>query len=195
MATRIDSLPAGMWSSLMPAAPQKAKRVPYRSYPLSLRKPLGEAINRLESWLVYLKIDGEWHDHLREYRENKVDGVTNPAYIIRMNQRHPGLLAFVEKVDESFYALHNYRPEENLTEGVYKLAQSRNSTNPRPQAQTRDAELKKIGAWLKKKKYQHSTDKTTLRDEAMKFFTCSRTDVTDAARLAKLTRSYSKSPS
>jgi hypothetical protein len=193
MASKSKSLPASIWSALVPAASPKAKRVPYRATPVSLRRPLGEAITDLERWLVYYKLSGTWGDYLKEYQGNKSSGLMNPEYTIRM-QQHGGLVEIIAKVDEAFDAIHNYKPEDDLSEGVYRLVQSKNSANPRPKAQTREADLKKIGAWLKKKKYQKSADKAALRIEAMTVFKCSKTDVTDAARLAKLTRSYSKSP-
>lgn len=184
---------AEVWAGKPLSKSPKAKRVPYRPIPASRRRPLGDAITDLERWLVYYKLDGGWFDYLQEYRDSKSSGLMNPEYTIRMKQ-HGGLVEIIAKVDEAFDAIHNYKPEDDLSEGVYRLVQSKNSTNPRPKAQTREADLKRIGAWLKKKKYQQSADKDALGREAMKIFECSRTDVTDAARLAGLTRSYSKSP-
>lgn len=78
-------------------------------------------------------------------------------------------------------------------DGVYRLAQKKTATKPRPDSKTRDTRLKEIGAWLTSKNYRESIDKTSLIDRAMIHFKCGETDVRNAAKVAKLTRPYRQS--
>lgn len=184
---------ANMWAALIAVEMPKEKRVPYRRYPVSIRRPIVEGIKRLQAWLLYCKLETDWLQVLNEYRSNKVCGVTNPHFLIEMNRKHAGLFEVISNLDDAFSKLHNYRPEDHLSEGVYKLVQGENAKKARPNARTRASELKKIGSWLKSHGYKTSSDKSTIIREAKTHFTCSESDVREAAKRAKLTRSYSQS--
>lgn len=184
----------GHWRGLIAVELPKVKRIPYRRYPVALRRSILERIKFLEACLAYENLETDWLEILNEYRSNRVGGITNPRYIIKMNQDHPGLLELVAALDEAFFNLHNYRPEDHLSEGIYRLVQGKNANKVRPNAQTRAPLLKKVGAWLAKKGYKDSDDKAGMIRDAMGKFDCKKTDATDAARLANLTRPHIKSP-
>ena len=89
--------------------------------------------------------------------------------------------------------IENMDVKKYFSVGGYRLAQSKTASRPRPDAKTREAKLKEIGAWLTNKEYKASFDKSALIDAAMSKFKCGETDVRDAARIAGLTRSYKQS--
>jgi hypothetical protein len=89
--------------------------------------------------------------------------------------------------------IENMDFKKYFNDGGYRLAQSKTASRPRPEAKTREARLREIGAWLTNREYKASVDKSGLIDGAMSKFKCGETDVRDAARIAGLTRSYKQS--
>lgn len=114
-------------------------------YPKPLREMLNKRINTLERWLRFNEIDVSWKEALDDFRNNVHMGITNPFYV--MKYRDCGdIVQSAWLLDEAFAKLHEYRPEDYLTEGVLSAA-ARFNRKGKTDADTPTAEdeLRKMG--------------------------------------------------
>ncbi len=119
--------PASVWSGLESKQAQQAKntkrddRPKLARYPKPLREMLDKRIRTLEFWLKFNEIDVSWKEALDDFRNNVHMGITNPFYV--MKYRDCGdIVQSAWLLDEAFAKLHEYRPEDYLTEGVVSVA-------------------------------------------------------------------------
>ncbi|MBU3652371.1 MAG: hypothetical protein FGM44_04730 [Limnohabitans sp.] len=91
-------------------------------YPKPLREMLNKRIATLERWLKFNDLDMSWKEALDDFRENVHMGVTSPFYAMKYKDCGD-IVQSAWLLDEAFGKLHDYQPEDYLTEGVLKASQ------------------------------------------------------------------------
>lgn len=99
----------------------------------------------------------------------------------------------VQQLDAALAAIENFDPAQHVNKEVIAKVSSRAAKSRRPSARTRSGNLSEIGVWLKTAGYKDSLDKEGIIDRADREKGWCETDVREAAKLAGLTRPYSKS--
>lgn len=105
----------------------KSERPKLARYPKPLREMLVNRIADLEHWLKFNGLEISWKEALDDFRSNVHMGIVNPFY--RRKYRDCGdIVQAAWFLDEVFAQLHNYQPEDYLTEGVRSAAARFNKT-------------------------------------------------------------------
>lgn len=123
----------------------KSERPKLARYPKPMREMLVKRIEELERWLKFNGLEMSWKEALDDFRRNVHMGITSPLYM----QKYRGCDSIVQSawfLDQAFAQLHNYRPEDYLTEGVLSAA-ARFNKKGKTDDGTKDAEkeLRRLG--------------------------------------------------